>query len=472
MKNIRLTVFICAILVGSTGITIAQKLSFGEYTGINFSWLHGNLNSTRWAAQPGSTAGFLVEYSLGRSFSVQSEVGFISQYYKMKSYSNLTNILVYQPVTHNSMSSMSPITSPNINMDKMDFSYLRFPLIVKWETPTRLQLGIGGGVFYSVLMNDDFTREERDAAQTEGRGVYPPTHDWGYLLSADLSYPVTKDIRLCLTGRLSSGQKVVMENYKGKNGANEILIGIKYIPWAKNKSTFGAMKKSAPDTIPERCYIKPELGLTLSWNSAKEKLGNYSEIIGSSAGLIVGYRLDQTVSLQSGFRFHQKGYALSDSSIMFHRYLSDDAWPGKKMDTQVNLDYLTIPLNFNLSFGKSLTFYLDFGLYADFLLNASCTGTVINESFAGYSYMLEKQNLNEAVDAYYKSADFGYATGFGLQFPILKKMKIDLGIQYSKGFKNILKEPEKNQFNGYKNDISFQNSSVLLQFGIQIPIPN
>jgi hypothetical protein len=468
-RNLR-TSFVCAILAAISVTSFAQKVSFGEYTGINFSNLHGYLTSNKWASKPGPSAGFFVEYNLGRLFSVQTEIGYLSQYYEMKSYKQQYS---YPPVdVDDGYYRYSNIWSPVYEPYKWDFSFLRFPLLFKYKTPTRLQLGIGGGMFYSVLMKDDLTKAERNVAKEEDRNIYPPTHDWGYLFLADLSYPVTKVLRVSLAGRLTSGQKVFIESYKAKNGSSELLFGLKYTPQPRAYKVPIDLEPSKPDSSFTRCYVKPVVGVTMAWNSAKQKLGNYSENFGSNAGLIFGYRLDKTVSLQSGFQFQQKGYSFSDSSFMNHRYVADIVTPGRKVDTKVNFNYLTIPLNLNLSFGKSVAFYLDFGIYAEFMVNANCTGTVINEYKGGNYYRLEKQNLNDGVEGYYKSTDFGYSTGFGFQFPFKNNMKFDIGIHYAGGFKNILEKPNEYDFNGYKNDLSFENSSLSLQFGLQIPIPN
>jgi hypothetical protein len=473
-RNLR-TSFVCAILAAISVTSFAQRVSFGEYTGINFSNLHGNLTSNKWVSKPGPSAGFFVEYNLTRSFSVQTEIGFLTHYYEAKSYRTSNN-----PITlyTSNLSSYAPLWSserlivPHNEQNKWDFSFLRFPLILKYKTPTRLQLGLGTGVFYSMLMNDDLTKEDRNNAEKDGQTVYPPTHDWGYSFSADLSYPLTDQLRLFLSGRLSTGRKVFIEEYRAKNGATEVLFGIKFTPKLGQKLKPEIIKPTETDSSPSRCYIIPKAGVTMAWNSGKTKMGNYSGIFGPNAGFTFGYRLDKTVSLQTGIQFQQKGYALSDSSFLNHRYVADSNAPGKKVDTQVNFDYLIVPLNFNLSFGHQVTFYVDLGMYAEFMLNARCTGTVINEFRGGSYYRLEKQNLNDAVEGYYKAADFGLSSGLGFQFPFRNEMKFDIGIRYDKGLKNILKEPTEYEFNGSKNDLSFENSSLSLQFGILIPIPN
>lgn len=470
-----LHVSICVLLTILTTTTSAQKLSVGEYTGINFSNLHGYLTSNKWEPKAGPSAGFFAEYSLGRLFSVQTEVNFLTQYYEMKSYRTFYDPNRIYPTT-SSFSSLYPY-SESINIpyyvpNSWDFSFLRFPLILKYKTPTRLQLGIGGGMFYSVLMNDDLTKKERDAVEKEDHNIYPPTHDWGYLFTTDLSYPVTGKLQLFLAGRLSFGQKVFIENYEAKNGASELLFGIKYSPGKTQTKTVTDSKLSDPDSLLNRSYLKPVIGAAMSWNSARNQLGNYSEKSGANSGLIFGYRLDKTVSLESGFLYQQNGYAFTGTSHYNHRNVTDAKMSGNRIDSQVNFDYLTVPLNLNFSFENRLNWYFDLGMFAGFILNASCTGTSLKEYQSGSSYRLEKYTLHDAVEGYYKTVDWGYSAGLGFWFPISGNTKLDIGIHYQQGLKNMLKKPGENEFKGIYDDRIFKNSSLSLQVGLLIPIHN
>jgi len=471
MKTINLILCIGVVLAITSTTSHAQKLSFGQYTGINFSNLHGDLITNKWVPKAGPTAALFVEYNLNRSFSLQTEVGYIAHYYEMKSYSRQpTYPIYYNDVIHyySSSSIWQPVYEPN----KFDNSFLRFPLLIKYKTPTRLQLAIGGGLYYSILLDDDLTNAERDAAEKEDRRIYPPTHDWGYLFSADLSFPITNDIRLFVTSRLTIGQKVFIENLKGKNGSSELGFGIKYTPQRKSIKTTISFKSSARDSTITRCYIIPEAGVIMSWNSSGKKPGNYSGKFGPNVGMIFGYRLDKSVSLQTGLLFDRKGYALNDSSFYYHRIASDTRYVANKVDTKIALDYLTVPLNLRISSGKTVNFYVDFGAYAGFLVNAFCHGTAIRKNSDSYSYTIQKTIVNDAVEGYYKSVDWGYKTGLGFQFPFRDNMKFDLGISYYGSFNPVLQKPDANTTNYMNDDLSIKNGSLSLHFGIQIPIAN
>jgi len=468
MKTINLILCIGVVLAITSTTSLAQKLSFGQFTGINFSNFHGDLITNKWVPKTGPTAALFVEYNLNKSFSLQTEVGYVAHYYEMKPYhSQPTYPIYYNDLMHyySSSSIWQPVYQPN----KFDFSFLRFPLLIKYKTPTRLQLAIGGGLYYSILLNDDLTNAEREAAEKEDRRIYPPTHDWGYLFSADLSYPITKEVRFFVTSKLATGQKVFIESLKGKNGSSEFGFGIKYTPKSK-KDSFNEFKTNTPDSSKTRCYVRPVVGILLGWNSSSTKPGDYSTNLGSTTGLAFDYRLDNTVSLQTGIFFERKGYALSDSSLYYHRFASDRKYKRNSIDSKIDIDYLTIPLNFKFSFGNPFTFYFDFGVYTGFKVNALCHGTAIRKYTSSSSYTVEKININDAVEGYYKDVDFGYQTGMGFQFPFRKNMKFDLGIVYSGSFSPIIKEPEENTTPYTNDDRSIKNGTIALQFGLQIPI--
>ena len=473
MKKILQTVCICTILATFPTTSFAQKLSFGEFTGINFSNLYGNLTSKKWVPKAGLSSGFFMEYCLNRSFSVQTEIGLLTHHYGIKSYDYIRIKAGNLPANYSGSSSFQTLSSnlsSNRESNIWDFSFLRFPLFLKYNTSTRLKLGMGGGVFYSILTKGGTTESERNNAEKYGYDIYPPTHDWGYLLLADLSYPVANRFRIFVSGRLSTGKKVFIEQYRAKNGAEELLFGIKYTPGSVQNARTDNWQQSDPDTSFSHVYIKPVIGITMAWNSEKKKLGNYAGNTGPNTGLIVGYRLDKTVSLQTGFQFERKGYALTDTSLYYHRYVSDTRFPRYPVDTKVSLDYLTIPIDFKLEFGKRPTFYVDFGIYTGFMVNAICQGSVISKYSNEYAYHIEKINLNDAVEGYFKGVDFGYLSGLGFQFPIRKRMKLDLGIHYSESFNNVLNKPDEKLYEYANEDLSIKNASLSVQFGIQIPI--
>ncbi len=457
---------LCLCLISFFRHADAQKLSFGGFSGTNFSNIHGNITSDKWLSKPGATTGIMIEYQFNRPFALQSGLEFTSNYYERKSYEyedtgiiplvNFTSSLIYTPVTE---------------PDHWDFSWLRFPLQIRYDTPTRLQVGLCGGIFYSLLLNDDLSKKEREEAKDEGRTAYPPTSDWGYLFSSDLSYPLNEHIRFFVSGRISTGRKVIIEHQHGRGGAKEVLFGLKYSPLKDQTRRHAYAGSLFTDNDPSKMYLKPHAGIAFSWNADDKKSGNYGSIAGASPGLIIGYRLDRTVSIESGVRFIRKGYTLSDSSMYNYRYAVRPDRQVNAVDTKILLDYLTVPVNLNFSAGERFSWYLDLGAYAGFLVNAGCRGTVIRTHSGPYDYRVEKLTVNDGMEGYFKSFDWGYLTGTGIRFPLAGSLKLDIELTYSGSMKELLEKPQSTSV-ASEEDLSVQNGSIALQVGLQIPIPH
>lgn len=466
MKKILLFAYVCTLIVTFSGSSLAQKFSVGEYYGINFSNLHGKLISDKWESKPGTSAGIVFEYDLFRTLALQSEVSYLKLYYERKSYQpDYPIVLPWEAYL-----SSGYIYYPYTQSANWDFSFLRIPLILKYKTPTRLQFELGGGAYYAFLMNDEFTKAEREKAKENNQTLYPPTFDWGYLFTSGLSYPLTDQVRLFLSARYTTGRKVFIEDYKAKNGSGELLFGFKYEPFFNRRRIREIPSFPDRDSLESRVYIKPLAGMIRSWNSAKKQSGNYSANNGISTGVILGYHLNRTVSLQSGVLFERKGYTMQDSSIYFHRYATANTNPEYWVDSDIALDYLSVPVKINLAFGEPFTVYANMGIYSAFMVNALCRGTAITQSNSPTYFEISKTNINNSMDGLFKSVDYGLTAGMGFQFPVLKTLKLDAGISYSQGFTNVLKAPEYPDDHLIRNDLSVRNRQVSIQVGLQVPI--
>lgn len=466
MKNTLLSVCLCAVLAVVSFGSFAQKFSIGEYHGISFSNLHGNLISNKWESKPGSSMGIVFEYDIFKTFALQTEINYLKMYYEMKSYQPDYPIVIPLDAYLSSCITYYPYPLPA----NWDFSFLRLPLVFKYKTPTRLQFELGGGAYYSFLMNDDLTKTERENAKKNNQKLYPPSYDWGYLFTSGLSYPLTDRLRVFVSGRYSTGRKVFIRDYEAKNGASEVLFGLKYSPVLSRNRTREIAELASNDSIQSKCYIKPFAGALKSWNSAKKQSGNYSENYGLTTGVILGYNLNRAVSLQTGVLFERKGYTMKDSSIYFHRFALRNEQPNSWVDTDIALDYLSVPVKINLSVGEPFSVYANMGIYTGFLVNALCRGTSITKYDSSTAFEVSKTNVNDTMDGLFKSVDVGISAGMGFQVPVLKTLKLDAGINYAQGLVNILKNPEEYGVNFSRSDRSFRNSHVSLQIGLQLPI--
>ncbi len=455
----RIAVILTLILFVFSSNAIAQRLNFGVYSGVNLSNLKGDLTGNKYETKPGQTTGLTVGYQLSRYFSVRSEISYLNYYYEIKPYYS----------TPLSNGSFGYVYIPS-NMS-WDFSFLRFPLQIKYHTPTRLQFGIAAGLFYSFLLNDDHTQEERDIANKGGGDIYPPTRDWGYIFTTSLSYPLTGQFNIYTEARLSTGKEIFIENVQGINRGYEFIFGLNFTPQWKG-SDRPSLDQRPNDSIPPKMYLKPNVGVVFSWNSADEKLGNYKGVVGSTGGIIIGKHLGSVFSIQSGVQFIRKGYAMKNSSFLRYKYAGnfyEDNSVQKIEDTRIGLDYLTIPTTFNLLFGEQTAFYVDLGFYTGFLINANVRGTEIEKYISPSVYEVNRIIVNDAVDGVFKSRDWGYLLGTGIQIPFKQGTKLDFGVNYAGGFSELLKDPDEYPATNIQEDRSIMNGNFSLQVGLFIP---
>lgn len=104
--------------------------------------------------------------------------------------------------------------------------------------------------------------------------------------------------------------------------------------------------------------------------------------------------------------------------------------------TDYNLNYVTVPIMASWHFGNTKNWYLHFGPYFGFLLNAEETrfGTDVTDGF----------NEN----------DFGLAFGIGVKIPLNNKLKLFFEYDGQSGFTDIFKE---NDFDAVTNSRSSFN---------------
>jgi len=149
---------------------------------------------------------------------------------------------------------------------------------------------------------------------------------------------------------------------------------------------------------------------------------NNDEIrVGLHAGVFGNYSFNESIYLQTELNYDQKG--------------------AKDGDYKINYDYLSVPVLFNYSLGKSwktpLRFNIYTGPYAAFLLNAESK--------------IDNGEINETLDLKdnTNNTEFGWITGFGMRYPINEQsilFNVRLGLGLSAFDKND-SEP-KNKYIG------------------------
>jgi len=181
-----------------------------------------------------------------------------------------------------------------------------------------------------------------------------------------------------------------------------------------------------------------EFGANIGYNAANI---DYSHSDGSNdykGGFNAGVSLEYYFSDRWGFKgkviYDQKGWG--NASLNFPDGSSVDG-------ATIHLDYITIPLMADWHFGRTRNWYLNFGTYLGFLLNAK-----------------ESVDNTDLKDGF-NNTDFGLALGIGVKFPISNKVKFFIEADGQSGLTDIFKD------NPYS---SIRNTRSSLNIGFLIPM--
>jgi len=181
--------------------------------------------------------------------------------------------------------------------------------------------------------------------------------------------------------------------------------------------------------------------LGISTAASAQTSGNFE--FGVNAGLNMSYVIDGFSTAQSnstvGFNAGISGdYYFSDRwSIKVKAIYDQKGWGDGFFDVTTNdgntttyegvnykLNYLTIPVMANWHFTRQRNWYLNFGPYAGFLLNATTSGNP------------DVSNTN--LKSYFNSTDFGLAFGVGVKIPVSDNMKFFIEAEGQSGFSNLV----------------------------------
>lgn len=157
-----------------------------------------------------------------------------------------------------------------------------------------------------------------------------------------------------------------------------------------------------------------EIGLDVGYNAATVSTGNQTNSeyrSGFNAAFLMEYYFSDRWGIKGKLLYDQKGWN--------NGYLSFEN-NGESFYTNYKLDYITVPVMANWHFGKKRNWYLNFGPYIGFLLNAS-------ESAGGTD-----------LKPLFKKIDAGLAYGIGVKFPIAPNAKLFLELDDQSGIANIV----------------------------------
>lgn len=143
-----------------------------------------------------------------------------------------------------------------------------------------------------------------------------------------------------------------------------------------------------------------EFGVNAGYNNSTITLNEYSGTPDSRLSFNVGVSADfyfsDRWSLKAKAIYDRKGW---DDELLFIPNLETGS-------TDIELDYITVPVMANWHFGRKRNWYLNFGPYVGFLISAKET------------------RLNTDIKNEFKSTDAGLAFGIGVKIPVSDKVRL------------------------------------------------
>lgn len=168
-----------------------------------------------------------------------------------------------------------------------------------------------------------------------------------------------------------------------------------------------------------------------------------STLVGFSAGGSIKYNTSKHFGIKALLQYDQNGWA--------YRSLTLATNTGNllgKGDILFKLNYLTLPLLAEYSFGNKIKFKTGAGIFLGLLLSNQVI-TKVKEPYAPNNTPTTKSRSD-----YRRSANFGLSFGAGLQIPVSSAVKFDLGLRNNLGLANI-----------YKGDATIKTNSFSIQTG-------
>ena len=440
------------LLISSNSVSYSQKFSAGVYSGINFSDIHGQQSYGRWYHKPGPVQGVYLGYSLNRYLGVQTGLNFTTIYYESKTY--FDGYINFYPL--NSYPYPYPFPDYYIT-SKMDFSFLRVPLMLNFSIPSAVRFDLKAGLFYSHLTNN-----------STYNGYYypgPVKNDLGYIFSSVISYPFNEKFKASLSIGYAKGLHSIYDDTNLKHASSEFTLGLSYNGFLKNKNS-PVKARQANDTLDRKLTLAFQGGINLSWNTHQPDKEHYAAIMGPSVGFLLDYRLDKNASLQTGVSFERKGYSFRDSSTIFYLSFKEGS-PLYDVDSRVEIDYIVIPLLLNFNIGKSLFF--NTGPWIGLQLNSRVTGTAYDEFSSGAGYVLRKTVIYDDMEKIIRDNDAGWIFSGGVSVPLKKNYKANISLRYSTGFVNVFDQATAGYDHYGASDLSIKNGTFSLLVGLKIP---
>lgn len=466
MKNkliLSLTFFVLTVQLSH-----AQKFTFGVENGINYSNVHKKYDSDRFAAVQGPANGIFAKYQFANFFLLESGINHATfhfnetQYYYYDYY--ITSSSYYDQAT-------SSIFAPNYyySTTSSHYSFLRIPILVKFRTPGKINVELGGGAYYAFLTNDEYRGKDRDMYTKEYRDEnFPKMQDWGWILESSVNYNINPKWSVFVSGRITYGREKYFENVEGKIGSTELTFGVGYKPFVKNNTDF------SNDSLGQKISILPHSGILISNTKSNQNKSQYNPSVGFSSGLSVKFDLDENIAILSGAWYERKGYGLDYQGYykgMYHKITQEEQEYAPQTESEIQLDYVTFPLMLNLKFGNKFQSNINFGSYLSLLQNAFAQGESIEKNSYSQGYQITKSYFNVSLDEWFKNLDAGIMLSYRLDFPVFPWANMFVWLNQSFGATNILNDSKEAVSNyPFIDNEKMHTMATSVLFGFTIPV--
>ena len=290
-------------------------------------------------------------------------------------------------------------------------------------------------------------------------------HDWGWMLESSVNYNINNKWNVFAAARITYGHEKYYENVEGKMGSTEFTLGVGYKPFRDKEN----VPKS--DSLGQRISVLPHSGIVISRLRTDRDGDKYNSSVGFASGVSLIYTIGTNLSLISGAWYERKGYNLDNHGYYtaFYHPVSDESAP--LTSSNVQLDYMTIPLLLDIDFGKKVVSHINIGSYFSLMQNAFAEGVQLYQIEYDYGYRVTKQYFNDSHDQWFNNFDWGFLLAYRLDIPVFKWADAFVSVNQALGIKSILNENEefRNQYT-FLAKVKMYNTSTGINVGLSIPI--
>ena len=447
-----------------------QSLSVGIENGINFSNLRKDFDYNRFKSNSGPVNGLFVAWDFGNWFSLKSGINHTVYHVSEKNSSYYTPGYYFSPSSYWESSLSSAISSIYYHDYYSKLNFLRFPLLLTFKTPGRVQTEFGAGLYYAILTNDEYRGKDASLFDKEYRNEYfPPLNDHGFILYSSVGYQLSQKWNLFTSARVTYGKKEYFEQVKGRTGSTELIFGVGYKPFS-NKI------KQPSDSLGQKLSVIPHGGINISRTKSSKNKDKYKSSAGFSSGISLKVRLDKNVSVFSGAWYERKGYGLNYRGYckpVYKETPQSQVEEAYQIESEIQLDYVTFPILFEIGIGKEIKSGINFGSYFSMLQNAFAQGETINKYQNYQGFNIKKNYFNDSLDEWFKTSDFGFMFGYQVSFPVFRRAEFNLAVNQSFGLTNIFNDDHDAISNHvFIASQAMHNNSTSLFFGFTIPVNN